>query len=100
VRLAFRVTCGATEDAALGAKPAPTINLTAHELTAVAAGIRRAIETDRFPSAPRLDPLRSALAKLEPAPAPHPKAPSPAKADKRRAATCGLVAGDQRDNPL
>jgi hypothetical protein len=27
----------------------------------------RAIETDRFPHAPRLDPLRSALAKLEPA---------------------------------
>ena len=44
-------------------------------------------ETDRFPRAPRLDPLRSALAKLEPAtaskPTPHPKPPPPAKADKR-----------------
>jgi hypothetical protein len=40
--------------------------------------IRRAIEEDRFPRAPRLDPLRSALAKLDPAAArlrPLPKAP-------------------------
>ena len=29
--------------------------------------IRRAIEQDRFPRAQRLDPLRSALAKLDPA---------------------------------
>jgi hypothetical protein len=45
----------------------PTINLTDDELAAVAAAIRRAIEDDRFPHAPRLDPLRAALAKLEPA---------------------------------
>ena len=44
----------------------PTIDLTDDELAAVTAAIRRAIETDRFPRAPRLDPLRSALAKLEP----------------------------------
>ena len=56
----------------------PTIDLTDDELTAITAAVRRAIETDRFPRAPRLDPLRSALAKLEPA-----TAPSPAKADKR-----------------
>jgi hypothetical protein len=65
----------------------PTIDLTDDELAAVTAAIRRAIEDDRFPRAPRLDPLRSALAKLEPAtapkPPPHPKAPPPAKADKR-----------------
>jgi hypothetical protein len=46
-----------------------------------------AIETDRFPPAPRLDPLRSALAKLEPSaapkPTPLPKPAPPAKADKR-----------------
>jgi hypothetical protein len=41
----------------------PTIDLTA----AVTAAIRRAIEKDRFPRAPHLDPLRSALAKLDPA---------------------------------
>ena len=45
----------------------PTIDLTDAELAAVAAAIRRAIETDRYPRAPRLDPLRAALAKLEPA---------------------------------
>jgi len=48
----------------------PTIDLTDDERAAVAAAIRRAIEDARFPHAPRLDPLRSALAKLEPAPAP------------------------------
>ena len=65
----------------------PTIDLTDDELAAVTAAVRRTIETDRFPRAPRLDPLRSALTKLEPAtapkPTPHPKAPPPAKADKR-----------------
>jgi hypothetical protein len=56
----------------------PTIDLIDAEHAAVTAAVRRTIETDRFPRAPRLDPLRSALAKLEPAPAPkptpHPKA--------------------------
>jgi hypothetical protein len=59
----------------------PTFDLTDDEHAAVTAAIRRTIETDRFPRAPRLDPLRSALAKLEPTNAP--KAPPPAKADKR-----------------
>ena len=44
----------------------PTIDLTDDEHAAVTAAIRRAIETDRFPRAPRLDPVRSALAKLDP----------------------------------
>jgi hypothetical protein len=43
----------------------PTINLNDDEIAAVAAALRRAIETDRFPRAPRLDPLRAALGKLE-----------------------------------
>ena len=43
----------------------PTINLTDDELAAVTAAIRRAIEDDRFPRAPRLDPLRAALGKFE-----------------------------------
>jgi hypothetical protein len=68
-------------------QPVPTIDITDDELAAVTAAIRRAIETDRYPHAPRLDPLRSALTKLEPAPAPkptsQPKAPPPAKADRR-----------------
>jgi hypothetical protein len=45
----------------------PTIDLTDAEHAAVTAAIRRAIEDDRFPRAPRLGPLRSALAKLDPA---------------------------------
>jgi hypothetical protein len=83
----------------------PTIDLPDDELAAVTAAIRRAIEGDRYPHAPRLDPLRAALARLEAAaksatvaniatPGPHPnksaesadlnpKAPPPAKADKR-----------------
>jgi hypothetical protein len=48
----------------------PTIDLTDAERAAVAELIRRALEEDRFPRAPRLDPLRSALAKLERQPRP------------------------------
>jgi hypothetical protein len=70
----------------------PTINLAADELAAVTAAIRRVIEDDRFPHAPRLDPLRAAPARLDAAtaqsrtgtvPKLDPKAPPPAKADKR-----------------
>ena len=43
----------------------PAINLTDDELAAVTAAIRRTIEDDRFPHAPRLDPLRAALGKFE-----------------------------------
>jgi hypothetical protein len=45
----------------------PTIDLTDEEHAAVTAALRRLIGEDRFPRAPRLDPLRSALAKLDPA---------------------------------
>jgi hypothetical protein len=38
----------------------PTIDLTDDEYAAVTASIRRAIEDDRFPLPPRLNPLRSA----------------------------------------
>jgi hypothetical protein len=79
----------------------PTIDLPDDELAAVTAAIRRVIEGDRYPHAPRLDPLRAALARLDAAkrtdllptetrlekaatkPAPQPKAPPPAKAAKR-----------------
>ena len=62
----------------------PTINLSDDELAAGTATVRRAIEDDRFPHAPRLDPLRAALEKFDaaaPEPTP-PKAPA-AKANKR-----------------
>ena len=61
----------------------PTIDLTDDELAAVKAAIRRAVGEDRFPRAPRLDPLRSALTKLDPAAAANsPKTP-PTRGDKR-----------------
>jgi hypothetical protein len=55
----------------------PTIDLPDDELAAVTAAIRRAIEDDRYPRAPRLDRLRAALARLEAASKPT------AKGDKR-----------------
>jgi hypothetical protein len=64
----------------------PTISLPDDELAAVTAAIRRLIQEDRYPHAPRLDPLRAALGKLEalaPNPAPVPKAPPASKGDKR-----------------
>lgn len=65
----------------------PTINLTDEEHAAVTAAIRRAVEDDKFPRAPRLDPLRSALAKLDAAPKltpdpPLPKTPPPTRGGK------------------
>ena len=63
----------------------PTIDLPDDELAAVTTVIRRLVDEDRFPHAPRLDPLRAALGRLDAAtaakPTSHPKAPPPAKAD-------------------
>jgi hypothetical protein len=61
----------------------PTIDLTDDELAAVKAEIRRAVEEDRFPRAPRLDPLRSALAKLDPAALPPKEPPTSGKRARR-----------------
>jgi hypothetical protein len=65
-----------------GVDAMPAINLTDDELAAVTAAIRHTIEDDKFPHAPRLDPLRAALGKLDAASEPDPKDPPPAK-DKR-----------------
>jgi hypothetical protein len=54
----------------------PTIDLTDDERAAVTAAVRRTLEADRFPLAPRLAPLRSALAKLDPAMAPRAAVPT------------------------
>ena len=69
----------------------PAINLTDDELAAVTAALRRLIDEDRFPHAPRLDPLRAALGKLEAAREPEPplKAP-PAKSTSGRAGSHSL----------
>jgi hypothetical protein len=63
----------------------PTIDLPDDELAAVTAAIRGVIADDRYPHAPRLDPLRAALARFDAAskPTPQPKTSPPAKADKR-----------------
>jgi hypothetical protein len=60
----------------------PTIPLHDDELAAVIAALRGVIESDRFPHAPRLDPLRAALARFEEAqePTPPPKARRRARA--------------------
>ena len=63
----------------------PTIDLTDAELAAVTAAIRRAVEDDRFPRAPRLDPLRSALAKLAAAQKLTPEPPKTAPARGKQA---------------
>jgi hypothetical protein len=46
----------------------PMIDLSDTELTAVANLVRRTVHDDRFPFSPRLAPLKSALAKLDPQP--------------------------------
>ena len=66
----------------------PTINLTDDELAAVTAALRRIVEDDRFPHAPRLDRLGAALAKFDAEPTltpepPLPKTPPGARGDKR-----------------
>jgi hypothetical protein len=61
----------------------PTIDLTDEEHAAVTAAIRRAVEDDKFPHAPRLDPLRSPLAKFAAPEQPPSKAPPPARGKKR-----------------
>jgi hypothetical protein len=55
----------------------PTIDLPADELAAVTAAVRRVITGDRYPHAPRLDPLRAALARLEAAAAPEARTDQP-----------------------
>jgi hypothetical protein len=47
----------------------PELDLTDDELAAVMALVRRTVDADKFPLSPRLAPLRSALAKLDPRPA-------------------------------
>lgn len=65
----------------------PTIDLIDDEQAAVTAAIRRLIDEDRFPHAPRFDPLCTALAKLDAAPMltsdpPLPKTPPPTRGGK------------------
>jgi hypothetical protein len=56
----------------------PTLDLTDDEKAALVAHLRHALEYDPFPYAPRLDPLKAILAKLEP-PTPQPEPLPPLK---------------------
>ena len=56
----------------------PRIDLSEDELQALAEAVRRLIDDDKFPLAPRLLPLRAALGKLDAA-AQEPTTKSPTK---------------------
>jgi hypothetical protein len=60
---------------ALSSDAMPTLDLDDDELAAVIAALKEKLDRDHFPRAPRLAPLRSALAKLDPASAPRPIVP-------------------------
>jgi hypothetical protein len=80
----------------------PPIDLTNAELAAVTALLRRAVEQDKFPHAPRLDLLRSALAKLEAPPklTPDTTAEDAAANSRRKAGEAlGLAAFRHRSPP-
>jgi len=55
----------------------PNIDLTDEELAALTVAARKVIAEDRYPNAPRLAPLKSALAKLDPGSAPRAVAAKP-----------------------
>jgi hypothetical protein len=61
-----------------------TLDLTGDEAAALASCLRHVIEDDRFSLAPRLNPLKAILAKLEPPAAqPEPLPPLPGSARPR-----------------
>jgi hypothetical protein len=66
-------------------------DVTDDEKLALVAHLRHALEHDPFPHAPRLDPLKTILAKLEP-PAPQPEPLPPLKAGM--APSVGAGAGE------
>jgi hypothetical protein len=55
-----------------------TLDLTDEEAAALTKHLRQAIDYDPYPLAPRLDPLKAILAKLDP-PAPRPERLPPLK---------------------
>jgi hypothetical protein len=60
------------------------LDLTDDEARALTKHLRRSLDDDPFPFAPRLDPLKAILAKLDPpAPRPERKLPLPADAGPR-----------------
>ena len=60
------------------------LNLTDEEVQALIRMVRRAIDADRYSMAPRLDPLKAVLARLDP-----PKPAEPLPASLRGVQGCG-----------
>ena len=58
-----------------GVSAGDDLALTPEERAALIALLKRTIEYDRFPMAPRLDPLKAILAKLDPQPPPPERLP-------------------------
>jgi hypothetical protein len=73
----------------------PAINLTDDELAAVTAALRGVIAGDRYPHAPRLDPLRAAVAKLEAATAAEPVPLAKGPAARARSGRVGPETSDR-----
>ena len=80
--------------------PKPKIEqLDETELAAVVAALRKLIDDDKFPHSPRLKPLKSALAKLDPKPLRKPTPAPPAPGDGPRYGKSGWAKRNRR-NPL
>jgi len=62
----------------------PKIDLTDDEHAAVTTALRKLIDADKFPLAPRLKPFKTALAKFDPQPARKPLPPPPQPGDRPR----------------
>ena len=74
-----------------------TLDLTDGEKAALVAHLRHALEYDPFPFAPRLDPLKAILAKLEPPtqqPEPLPPLKSGMGPERRSRAKVAIVKGN------
>jgi hypothetical protein len=69
--------------------------LTDEERQALIAAARKALADDPFPRSPRLEPLRSALAKLDPSSVPRPIPPFKPLLRLPRAAAAGGRLGDR-----
>jgi hypothetical protein len=62
------------------------LDLTDEETEALTTCLRRTIQDDRYPVAPRLGPLKNILFKLDPIPQPHPpRPPLPSGARRKKA---------------
>jgi hypothetical protein len=74
----------------------PTIDLTDDEHAVVTAAIRHLVDEDKFPHAPRLDPLKSAMTKFDAATANEANPAAESTASPRRQAAAAIAAGQPR----